>query len=753
MHFRILLSTILAGIWIIASAQHDDHDHDHVVGVVYYLEDHEGDKHGNKEHKHKAPLPGANVYWAQTTMGTSTDKNGIFHLEFPAINDPVLVVSYIGYKNDSIHVDQGQHEIEIILDVNNTLKEVTITNKAPGTFVSRLDPIMTENITGAELQKAACCNLSESFETNASVDVSYSDAVTGAKQIQLLGLQGTYSQIMTENIPNLQGLATPFGLGYIPGSWMESIQISKGTSSVRNGFQSIAGQINVEYLKPDIAPSLFLNLYGNIHGKIEGNAISGIKINERWSTAIFAHAENLSHKVDNNDDGFLDMPLLRQYNIFNRWKYHHDNFTTQFGFKVLDEDRTGGQKDFSTDMVRDTTNPYGINVKTRRYEVFWKGGVIMENRPLTSLAMIQNFNHHKQESYYGLNDYNAEENSYFLNLLFQSYIGNTNHTFTTGFSFEMNNYIETLNDSAFNRFERVPGVYFEYTYKLDEKLVIIAGIRGDYHNIFGAFATPRLHLKYNISDKTILRASAGLGYRTANVIAENTSMLATSRRLYFSEDQNQERAFNTGINLTQYVDVLGRELRLSGEVYYTHFINQVVLDYDQDPQAVYVSNLDGKSYSTAYQVEANYELISRLDLTLAFRYNDVKMTTNGILQQKALLNKYKGLITLSYTTNLKKWQFDFTTQFNGTSRVPTTLSNPAEYQRPESGPAYTIVNAQVTKYFKKWNIYLGGENLTNYKQKDPIIAADKPFGEYFDSSMIWGPISGMNIYLGLRFTL
>jgi len=751
MHFKLLLSTILTGIWIIASAQHDDHDH--VIGIVYYLEEHEGDEHGSKEHKHKAPLPGANVYWAQTTMGTSTDKNGIFHLEFPAINDPVLVVSYIGYKNDSIHVDHGQHEIEIILEVNNTLKEVTITNKAPGTFVSRLDPILTENITGAELQKAACCNLSESFETNASVDVSYSDAITGAKQIQLLGLQGTYSQIMTENIPNLQGLATPFGLGYIPGSWMESIQISKGTSSVRNGFQSIAGQINVEYLKPDNAPKLFLNLYGNMHGKIEGNVISGIKISDKWSTAIFAHAENLSHKVDNNDDSFLDMPLVRQFNVFNRWKYHHDNFTTQFGFKVLDEDRTGGQQDFSTDMVRDTTNPYGINVKTRRYEFFWKGGVIMENRPMTSLAMIQNFNHHKQKSYYGLNNYDAEENSYFLNLLFQSYIGNTNHTFTTGFSFEMNNYIENLNDSAFNRFERVPGMFFEYTYKLDEKLTLIAGIRGDYHNIFGAFATPRLHLKYSITDKTILRASAGLGYRTANVIAENTSMLATSRQLYFAEDQEQERAFNTGINLTQYVDLLGRELRLSGEVYYTRFLNQIILDYDQDPQAVYIYNLDGKSYSTAYQVEANYELIDRLDMTLAFRYNDVKMTTNGILQQKALLSKYKGLITLSYTTNLKKWQFDFTTQFNGTSRVPTTQGNPAEYQRPESGPAYTIINAQVTKYFKKWNIYFGGENLTNYKQKDPIIAADKPFGKYFDSSMIWGPISGMNIYLGLRFTL
>lgn len=753
MNFKILLSFLFAGLIGLIYGQDDEHDHDHIVGIVYHLGDHSGDEHSQEVHKHKEPLPGANVYWAQTSLGTSTNKDGMFHLEFPPISDPVLVISYIGYKNDSIHVNHGQQEIEILLKIDNTLKEVTITNKAPGAFVSRLDPILTENITGAELKKAACCNLSESFETNASVDVSYSDAVTGAKQIELLGLRGTYSQLLTENIPNLQGLATPFGMGYVPGSWMESIQISKGTSSVRGGFQSIAGQINVEYLKPDEAPKLFLNLYGNIHRKYEGNIISGIKINDRWSTAVFAHAENLSNKVDDNDDGFLDMPLVRQFNVLNRWKYDTDNWMTQFGFKVLDEDRSGGQKDFDKDMARDTTNPYGINIKTRRYEVFWKGGHIFENRPLTSVAMIQNFNHHRQESYYGLNNYDAEENSYYLNILFQSYIGNTNHTFTTGFSFEMNNYIQTLNDSAFNRFERVPGMFFEYTYKLDEKLTVIAGIRGDYHNIYGAFATPRLHAKYAITENTILRASAGMGYRSANVIAENTSILATSRQRYIEDEQKQEKAFNTGLNLTQYIDILGRELRLSGEVYYTYFMNQVVLDYDQGSQAIYIYNLDGESYSTAYQVEASYEFLRGLDVTMAFRYNDVKMTTNNKLQEKALLNKYKGLITLSYATNRKTWQFDFTTQFNGTSRIPTTATNPLEYQRDNSAPAYTIINAQVTKYFKKWNVYIGGENLTNYKQKDPIIAADKPFGKYFDSSMIWGPVSGMNIYLGLRFTL
>ena len=718
-----------------------------VKGVVYALEDNGGAK------QKKEPLPGANVYWSGTQQGTSTDVKGKFQLPLPGLADPTLVVSYIGFRNDSIQLSDEQRDLEILLTVNNTLKEVVIANKAPGTFISRLDPIYTEKITGAELQRAACCNLSESFETNASVDVSYSDAVTGAKQIQLLGLRGTYSQIMTENIPNLRGLATTFGLGYIPGPWMESIQVSKGTAAVVNGYESITGQINVEYLKPDHSDKLYLNLYGNSHGKLEANAMSGIKLNDRWSTGIFLHGEYLNHMVDENGDHFLDMPLTRQVNFANRWKYSNDdNFMTQFGFSILDEDRTGGEMDFSADMTRDTANPYGINIKTRRYQGWWKSGYVF-SRPATSIGLLQSFTHHRQDSYYGITDYDAEENSYYANLIFQSYIGNTSHGISTGASFELNNYIEHLNDSAFTRFERIPGIFFQYTYTLGEKMTIIAGIRGDYHNIFGAFATPRFHLKYNFTEKTILRASAGMGYRTANVIAENNNMLASSRRMYISEEPRQEKAANFGINLTQYIDVMGKELRLSGEVYHTRFLNQVVLDFDRDPQAVYIYNLDGQSYSTAYQAEASYELINRLDMTLAFRYNDVKMTTDDVLQYKPLMHRYKGLVTLSYATNLRKWQFDFTTQFNGPGRVPSTDSNPEQYRRPDSSPAYAIINAQVTRFFKKWNIYLGGENLTNYKQKDPIIAADKPYGDFFDAGQIWGPISGITIYAGLRYYL
>jgi len=716
----------------------------HAEGKVF-----EQDEKGNLN-----PLPGVNVYWSGTTLGISTDGNGHFHIAKPDGETPPLVISYVGYRNDTVMVRDLNKELEIALTLNNELEEVVIANKSLGGYISRLNPIHTFNITGAELTKAACCNLSESFLTSASVDVAYEDAVSGAKQIRLLGLAGKYSLIQTENIPSIRGLGLAYGLNYIPGSWMESIQVSKGTASVKNGYESITGQINVEQKKPDSREKLFINAYANMQGRLETNLNSSIKLNEKWSTAILAHVENMSRKVDNNNDSFMDQPLVEQYSLMNRWKYNNQkNIHAQFGFKVLYEDRNGGQLDYNSREGNTTSNAYGIHVETKRLEAFTKTAYIFQGRPGTNIAFINSFIHHDFTSFYGLNDYDAKENNYYGNLMFQTFIKDTRHQLTSGISFVYDGYNEELNDSTFIRKESTPGVFAEYTFIPSQKFTLLAGIRVDHSNLFGTFFTPRVHLKYNITEKTILRLSTGKGYRTPNVIAENTSMLATSRKLLITEEIKMEEAWNYGINLTRYFDILGRELALNLEFYRTDFVNQAIIDKDYHTQQVLIYNLEGKSYSNTIQVEAIYELIERFDVTLAFRYNDVKQTTNNVLQQVALVNKYKGLLSLSYATNLKKWQFDFTTQVNGDGRIPTTESNPGKYQRGTSSPVYVILNAQVTKFFKRWEVYLGGENLTNYKQKDPIIAADDPFGPYFDSSLIWGPIDGIMVYAGFRYIL
>jgi outer membrane receptor for ferrienterochelin and colicins len=707
---------------------------------------------GIDQDQKKQPLPGANVFWAGTSEGTATDSDGRFELDRHGLKKQKLVVSYIGYRSDTISLATDQQSVEVVLKENTTLDEVEIAERAPGAHISRTDLIPTQQITLGELKKAACCNLSESFETNASVDVNYSDAITGAKQIKLLGLSGKYSQVQAENVPVLRGLAASYGLSYIPGSWMESIQVSKGTSSVKTGYESTTGQINVEYKKPTNKEKLFVNLFANQAGRLEANINSSIRVSPRWTTAVFGHISNQSTLIDHNNDSFLDDPVFTQVNVFNRWNYHSDKMEGQFGVKYLNEVRKGGQVDYYSGKETISDSLYGTEMKTNRLEAFSKTGFFLK-RPATSIGWINSYTYHNMNSFFSLNTYDATENNFYSNLMFQTYVRNTAHTITTGVSYMLDSYDENLNDSVFRRTEHVPGAFFEYSWVVPDKFTLLAAMRADYNSIYGFFITPRIHVKYDITKKLIMRASAGRGTRTANPVAENLSLLTTARHFIFMEKLKMEQAWNYGINLTQYIDILGRELAINAEYYHTDFTNQVIIDKEQDIDHIMVYNLDGRSYANTYQVELKYELIPRMDVTAAFRYNDVKMTIHDMLMREPLVNEYKGLFSVSYATNLRKWQFDLTTQFNGSARIPSTEELPEEYRMPAYSPFYVILNAQVTKFYKRWEIYLGGENLTNYTQHHPIIAADDPFGPYFDASNIWGPISGVKIYAGVRFLL
>jgi outer membrane receptor for ferrienterochelin and colicin len=730
-HISLLLGLLLSTVFLQAQT---------LRGIVY-----------ENVNNDTIPLPGVNIYWEGTQKGTVTDAKGRFALK-EAKGAHHLVFSFVGYANDTIHAHSSDALFTHVMSSALNLNEVEVVSREKTAFVSRMSTVNTTHISSGELKKAACCNLSESFETSASVDVSYSDAVTGAKQIEMLGLAGIYTQMMSENMPDLRGLANSFGLGYVPGSWMESIQVSKGTSTVLNGYESMSGQINVEYKKPSAGDKLFVNLFQNHMGRSEANFNARTHLSKNLSTMLLGHVSHNGTRHDDNKDGFLDDPLYTQYNLFNRWDYMHNNYDIQFGIKALKESREGGQLSYDDQLPRDINNGYGVKMNTERVAAFLKTGFIF-NRPVTSIGIQQQFTYHKLGSYFGLNDYDANQLSYYANALFQSYIGNTQHAYTTGASFIYDKYEEQLNDSLFGRTEVVPGVFFQYSYSDGEKINIIVGLRADHHNEFGAFVTPRLHLRYNFNEHTVMRATAGKGFRSPNVLAENTSLLASSRRLVFVNTPRMEEAWNFGLNLSKHFDIGNRELTVNIDGYRTNFVNQVIIDRDSDIELIRIYNLNGKSYSNSFQLEANYELLKGLDVTAAFRVNDVKMTYNDELLQKPLVNKYKGLVSMSYVTNQKKWQFDATAQFNGQSRLPNTEANPEIYRQVAKSPAYTILNAQVTKYFRVWNVYLGGENLTNFKQNNPVIAAENPFGNHFDSSMIWGPISGIKVYVGLRYMI
>ena len=708
---------------------------------------------GHIRDKANDPIIGASVYWQNSKSGVVSNTDGNF--EIAAVKgEHMLCVQYVGYKHKVVHIDNPSASLDIQLDEDNELNEVVVTKMAPGKVKNRLDILQTEKITAKELTRAACCNLSESFETNPSVDVSYSDAVTGAKQIQLLGLAGTYVQMLTENFPNMRGSSALYGMDYIPGPWMESIQVSKGAASVKNGFESLTGQINIEYKKPKTADPLSLNVFASDAGRYEANADGAIELNDKLSTGLFMHYSTEQSSHDDNDDGFLDSPKKHQFNVMNRWHYQTDKFISQSGVKILNDERTSGQDSHTIGQA--THDPYKISIKTNRIEAFTKNGFILNPEKNESLAFILSGSYHDQKSKYAQSLYNVYQTNLYGTLMYERNFGSS-HKISTGVNFNWDNYSQRADIQQLGAYGNQPdketttGVYAEYTYNLNDKFVVLAGLRGDYSSLHKWFATPRLHLKYDATDWMHLRASAGKGYRTAFVLAENSYMLASSRQLNIQDNLKQESAWNYGVSASFYIPLGKEELSVTGEWFYTNFSNQVVMDLDSNPHAVSFYNLNGSSYANSFQVEASYPLFKGFTILGAYRWIDARTNYGGETMRKPLVSRYKALATASYETNLRKWQFDLTAQFNGGGRMPTPDANNPLWGN--TFKSHTVVNAQVTKFFRNWSVYIGGENLTDFTQKNPIIASDNPHGNDFDATMVWGPTMGRKIYVGARFNI
>ena len=719
----------------------------------------EGSVKGINQNNEKQALPMANVYWKDTQTATTTNQKGEFKIK-KVEDSNELIVSFVGYVSDTLEV-AGNKVVEVILEESIELSQVDVVTRKKTIETDFLNPIGVKKIGEEELLKAACCNLSESFETNPAVDVSFTDAVTGTRQIMMLGLAGPYTQITRENMPDIRGLSAVYGLTYIPGTWVEGIQLIKGTGSVANGYESIAGQINVELRRPESMDKLYFNAYANEEGRLEANANMKFKISKNWSSALLLHGSTHKIKHDRNDDGFLDKPLLEQYVVLNRWELRNEHgLHLELGAKGTYIDNIGGQVAFNLENDEGTTNAWGMHMETKRIEGWTKIGKVNLEKPYQSFGLQLSGAYHDQHSFFGLNNYDASQSTFYANMMFQSILGNTNHKYRAGLSFQFDDYKEGLNLINYDRQEQVPGVFLEYTYTYLEKFNLVVGIRADYHNIFGAFVTPRLHIRYAPAEKTIIRLSGGRGQRTANIISENTGLLASSRELVIQGDGSDkpyglepEVAWNYGINFTQHFTLDYREGLISLDFYRTNFENQIVVDLDQNPQQAFFYNLEGDSYSNSFQAQVDYEVFKRFDIRLAYRWYDVKTNYDGELQTKPLVAENRAIANLAYETR-KYWKFDYTLNWQGNKRIPDTYSNPEEYQLVVKSPDFFTMNFQITKSWRKlFEVYAGVENLMEYKQENPILASDQPFSPYFESSLVWGPIFGRSFYVGLRYKI
>jgi outer membrane receptor for ferrienterochelin and colicin len=698
----------------------------------------------------KDAIPFATAAWEGTTIGTVADENGAFEITEPTSYPKKLIFQFIGYTPTTIKLSAYETKIKVVLKSQTShLNEFQVTEKQASTFINTIDPMSIETLTSKELVKAACCNISESFETNASVDVNFTDAVSGTKKIQMLGLDGIYTQIQYENIPLIRGLSSAYGLTFIPGTQASSIQIKKGAGSVINGYESITGQINIELQKPDKADQLYLNVYGNEMSRGEINLQAAQKINDKWSTITMLHVNNQSIEHDKNNDNFHDHPIRSQYNVFNRWKYRGDKRVFQVGFRAVSDDLSAGQ------IKANELEPlYYIGVQTKQFEVFTKNGFLFPEKPYKSIGVVNSFRIHDHQSQYGQKTFDALQYSGYANLIYQTIIGTTAHQLKMGGSWVYDNYSKNLNTSyKFGKIESVPGAFVEYAYNDEKKTAIVLGLRADHHNTFGTFLTPRAHYKYNFTEKSAFRISAGRGFRTANPIIENSGTMASSRNILFNDnDLRPEIAWNYGTSVTHIFELAKKEMNISLDYYYTDFTNQVVVDME-NPREISFYNLDGKSFSHSLQVEYAIEITKALELKAAYKWYTIKTNYNGELKDKPLTPKNRVLVNIGYITNFDKWKFDLTGHWYDVSRIPSTAANLPENRIDTQSESYTTFNGQVTRAFKKLEVYSGVENILNYKQDHPIIAANNPNGSNFDASMIWGPIMGRNLYFGLRYKI
>ena len=737
------------------------------------------------------PLPGASVYWAETNVGEAADMNGNFRIHRVKGYDR-LVGSFLGYTNDTISVDKATSEVVFNLIEGVAVESVVVEGTMRGNYISQEGILKNENISFAGLCKMACCNLAESFENSASVTVGYSDAISGARQIKMLGLAGTYTQILDENRAIMRGLSAPYGLGYTPGMWLNSIQVSKGISSVTAGHEAVTGQINLEHRKPTDEERFFLNLYLDNELKPEVNLSTALPVTEdkRLSTVILAHASVDTHKFDHNGDGYRDLPMARQLNIANRWLYQGANgIQVRWGAKYVNDQRVGGQMAFDKSMIKDKDgkawqqwwreeNLYGSVVANQEANVYFKmgkpvGAAVFDKEESSEMrsnfAMILDYDFFREDAIFGADKgYIGGQHMTNLNLMYTHYF-TYNSSLATGLTASSRWVKEDLTDRLwsenprnFDRNESEVGAYAEYTYNIKEKFSVVAGVRYDYNAYFRKHLfTPRGHIKWNITPTTVLRGSAGLGYRPTDIITDNIGIMATGRRIVFDTPfdrsfNRMESALTAGGSLSQTISTVNyRDMTISLDYFRTELFHSVIVDQERDAENIYIYTTDGKSYTNTYQADLSWTPADRLDIFATFRYTDSKYTITRAdgsqeLVERPLVSRFKTLLNIQYATRMRKWTFDVTAQLNGKSRIPTqtgVLTDSTE------SPIYPMFFAQVTRKIKMWDIYLGCENIAGYKQQNPILGADAPYSSAFNSSCVWGPLMGRKIYIGVRFNL
>ncbi len=700
------------------------------------------------------PLPGVNIFWEGTTEGTASGIDGSFSLPMHQLPH-TLIFSFVGYATVQLTVEEMPGEpLKISMAPSVDMDAVEIRSSRSTFSMSATGTLNAEQINRGVLRKAACCNLSESFEATASVDVVMNDAVTGARKIQMLGLEGVYVQNLFEGVPFARGLGNVMGFDGIPGPWINNIELTKGIGSGVNGYESMTGQINLEFLPPcNSNEPIHADIFASNQGRFEANVIHNKMLGNNWSTALFAGAATQVIEMDQNNDGFLDMPLRESYRLMNRWQYLGDNFQLRLIGRYSKEERTSGELGYNKGEHFGRTELYGFGLGFEEAEFIAKVAFLSAERQDRSLGITAAYTYTDVDAFFGNNPYIGTEHNARINSIFETRFSEySDHSIRTGLHFQYDDFAEAYRDSAFSRTELVPGVFAEYTWSRP-RFTAVLGARNDYHNLFGNQLSPRVHLKYDFRPLTTMRATLGRGFRAPNAFADQLGLLATSRVVRVIDTPQAESSWNTGLSFLHKFELFGREAFFNTDYYYTSFENQLVADRDENPQLLLFYNLEGRSTAHSVQGDFQAEPFRGFGVKLSYKYQEVEVDYQSGRLEKPLIPRHRAIFNVGYTTGSGHWYFDLTANYYSSQRLPGTESNPPAFQLESRGQSYYLINAQITRIFDAFEVYVGAENLNNFIQPNAIIDAENPFGPYFDASMIYGPLNERMFYAGVRLNL
>ena len=633
----------------------------------------------------------------------------------------------------------------------DSLDAAVFTGRTNANYLSRGKELRTEVISSAGLMKMACCTLAESFENSASVTVGYADATTGARQIRLLGLSGIYTQMLDENRPTMRGITAPFGLSYMPGPWLESIQVGKGSPSVVNGTESVTGSINLEHRKPTDGKPLFVNASLMNDTKTDFNVTSSLQVADNLYTVLMGHVDGNFRTYDMNGDGFADEPALLQINAANRWLWYSPEVQVRWGFHYVHDSRKGGQMG----------GPWKSDIDNNLANAYAKIGRSLRDDGSSSIAIVADYTLQKTSSAFGHNLYNAQQHSLFSNLIYRNAFSEA-HDLTAG----VNATIDLLGEDIRGSGQSLDDVrqtlvqidpYAEYTFRQGERLSVVAGLSGTIIPGHGFYPVPRLTLKYQPDDALVFRLNGGRGVRFSHPVSDNIGILSTGKTLTGDlTGRLLEDAWTFGGNATWY---FSESTYLSLDYFHTRFV-QAHFTNRESATDIILYALDGhNAWSQNLQADFNIEPMDRLTFTLTGRYTDARTwQPSGEVRELPLTSRFKTVLNAQYKTRANRWIFDFTASLNGSSRVYDFMKE----LRDKEGtllypggrtPVYPLLYAQVTRRFRGFDLYVGGENLTGSMQMVPVVDADTPFSQTFDAASVWGPLMGAKFYAGIRLTI